>query len=213
VGFGYTERPADFTYTMDAWIQHFIGFLDAMKLDRVDLVGNSFGGSLAIAAAVRYPNRFRRIVLMGPVVVPFPITPGLDAVWGYEPTREAMARVMEYFAFDRSLITPDIVESRFNASLRPGYQDSFAAMFPAPRQRHVDSLATSEDRLKTLPHDVLIVHGREDQVIPVEASWRLAKILPRARLHIFSQCGHWTQIEKCEPFCRLVSDFLTEEKF
>ena len=46
-------------------------------------------------------------------------------------------------------------------------QEAFAAMFPAPRQRWVDALATDEDAIGSLPHRTLVVHGRDDRIIPV----------------------------------------------
>ena len=79
--------------------------------------------------------------------MPFAITAGLDAVWGYEPSMETMARLMrETFAYDASLVTDDLVRLRYEASTRPGAQEAFASMFPAPRQRWVDALATRGGR-------------------------------------------------------------------
>ncbi len=81
-GFGYTDRPPGIAYTMDTWVQQAIDLLDALDVERADVVGNSFGGALSLALAIRAPHRVRRLVLMGSVGVPFAITPGLDAVWG-----------------------------------------------------------------------------------------------------------------------------------
>ncbi|MGE0747881.1 MAG: alpha/beta fold hydrolase [Rhodospirillales bacterium] len=210
VGFGYTGRPAGARYDMDLWVRHAVGFLDALELDRVHLVGNSFGGGLALRLALEHPDRVGRLVLMGSSGLDFPITPGLDAVWGYEPSFEAMKRLAELFAYDRRIVTDDLVRSRYEASVRPGYHESYAAMFPAPRQRHVAALASPEAALAALPNEVLIVHGREDQVIPMESSVRLHRLIPRSQLHVFGHCGHWTQIEQNARFCRLVADFFAE---
>ena len=59
-----------------------------------------------------------------------------------------------------------------------------------------------------LPHAVLIVHGRDDRIVPLEASLKLLAVIPRSELHVFRQCGHWTQIEKKDRCNRLVEDFL-----
>jgi pimeloyl-ACP methyl ester carboxylesterase len=83
-------------------------------------------------------------------------------------------------------------------------------MFPAPRQRWVDALATEESRLSALPQPTLIVHGRDDRIVPLECSLRLLQLIPKARLHVFGQCGHWTQIEHAAEFNRLTADFLTQ---
>ncbi|MFA7558482.1 MAG: alpha/beta fold hydrolase, partial [Hydrogenophaga sp.] len=170
VGFGYSDRPAGITYNMDTWVQQALDLLDAIGVEQADVVGNSFGGALSLALAVRAPQRVRRLVLMGSVGVPFPITPGLDAVWGYEPSLDNMKRIMDVFAHDRSLVTDELAELRYQASIRPGFQESFSAMFPAPRQRWVDAMASPESAIRALPHETLIVHGREDQVIPLQTS-------------------------------------------
>ena len=115
---------------------------------------------------------------MGSVGLSFPITPGLDAVWGYRPSPENI-------------------------------HEAYAAMFPAPRQRWVDALASPEDAIARLPHETLLVHGLDDRVIPVEESLRLLRLIPDARLHIFNRCGHWTQIERGEEFTRLLTSFLS----
>lgn len=210
VGFGFTERPTDQRYGLDLWLKHVIGFLDALGLERVDLVGNSFGGGLSLALAIRHPERVRRLVLMGSVGVHFPITPGLDAVWGYEPSFENMRRLMDTFAFNRTLVSDELAQLRYQASIQPGFQESFSAMFPAPRQRWVDSLTSREADIRALPHETLVVHGREDQVIPLQTSLTLADRIPKSQLHVFGRCGHWTQIEHSARFSRLVSDFLAE---
>jgi len=210
VGFGFTDRPAGQRYDMDAWVGQAVGLLDALAIERTDLVGNSFGGALALALAIRHPQRVRRLVLMGAVGVPFEITPGLDAVWGYVPSLDAMRRLLDLFAYDRGLVSDELAQLRYAASIRPGFQDSFAAMFPAPRQRWVDAMASPEAAIRRIPHETLVVHGREDRVIPLANSLTLASWISRAQLHVFGRCGHWTQIEHAARFARLVGDFLAE---
>ena len=214
LGFGYTERPAypadNAHYRMAVWVQQAVDLLDALGIEQTDLVGNSFGGALALALAIAHPKRVRRLVLMGSVGVPFPITPGLDAVWGYTPSITHMRELLDIFAFDRNLVTDELAKLRYQASIQPGFQESFAAMFPAPRQRWVDAMESSEQDIRALPHETLIVHGREDQVIPLSNSLTLAQWITHAQLHVFGQCGHWTQIEHAARFARLVENFLVE---
>jgi 2-hydroxymuconate-semialdehyde hydrolase len=152
----------------------------------------------------------RRLVLMGSVGVPFPITQGLDDVWGYQPSFEAMRKLLDVFAQDRALVSDELAELRYQASIRPGFQESFCAMFPAPRQRWVDAMASREEDIRTLPHETLVIHGREDKVIPLSNSLTLAQWISHSQLHVFGRCGHWTQIEHAARFARLVGDFLNE---
>ena len=212
VGFGYTERPQGFVYNMDAWVRQAVGLLDALGIERTDLVGNSFGGGLSLALAIAHPERVRRLVLMGSAGVSFPLTEGLDAVWGYTPSVENMRAIMDYFAFDQGLMSDDLARLRFEASIRPGFQESFAAMFPAPRQRWIEALASAEADIRALPHQTLVVHGREDRVIPLATSLTLSSWIQRSQLHVYGQCGHWTQIEHAARFARLVGDFLAEAR-
>lgn len=210
VGFGFTERPAGQAYNMDVWVAQAIGVLDALGIEQTDLVGNSFGGALALALTIRYPQRVRRLVLMGSVGVPFALTEGLDRVWGYEPSFSNMRELLDWFAYDRQLVNDDLARLRYEASIRPGFQESFSAMFPAPRQRWVDAMASDEAQIRAIAQQTLVIHGREDRVIPLSNSLTLADWIARAQLHVFGQCGHWTQIEHAGRFARLVGDFLGE---
>jgi 2-hydroxymuconate-semialdehyde hydrolase len=210
VGFGYTDRPAGITYHMDTWVQQALDVLDALGIEQADVVGNSFGGALSLALAIRAPQRVRRLVLMGSVGVPFAITPGLEAAWGYEPSLANMKNLLDVFAYSRALVTDELAQLRYQASIRPGFQESFSAMFPAPRQRWVDAMVSPEAAIRALPHDTLVVHGREDKVIPLQTSLTLADWIPNSQLHVFGKCGHWTQIEHAARFAQLVGNFLAE---
>ncbi|MDI9676483.1 alpha/beta fold hydrolase [Burkholderia cenocepacia] len=205
-GFGETERPAGYRYSMDHWVDHALGLLGALDIERAHVVGNSFGGALALALAIRAPERVGRLVLMGAAGTRFTLTEGLDAVWGYTPSIANMRALLDIFAFDRELVNDELAKLRYDASVRPCYQEAFADMFPAPRQRWVDALASDEAKLRALTHDTLIVHGREDRVIPLDSSLKLLELLPNAQLHVFGRCGHWTQIEHAARFNQLVID-------
>ena len=209
LGFGYSDRPPHVTYGKDVWVDHLLAFLDAKGVACCHIVGNSMGGGLAIAVAVAQPQRVARLVLMGSAGIRFPITPGLDAVWRYEPDRERMRRLIaDYFAFDASIATPDLVELRYTASIQPGFQESYGRMFPPPRQNGVDDLATPVEAIVRIAAPTLLIHGREDKVIPPAVSYELLDLIPNAQLHVFGRCGHWTQIERRAEFNAIVDAFL-----
>lgn len=208
VGFGFTERPEDVSYDLETWTRHAIGVLDALGIEKAHVVGNSFGGSLAMSLAIHHPDRVGRLVLMGAVGVPFEITPGLDAVWGYEPSVENMQALLHLFAYDSALTGGDLAELRYRASIRPGVQEAFAAMFPAPRQAALDAMTHPLEDIRGISQPTLIVHGRDDLVIPLSNSLALLELIDDAQLHVFGRCGHWTQIEHADEFAALVLDFL-----
>ncbi len=107
------------TYGRAAWTKHAVSVLDAVGIGQVDVIGNSMGGAVALAMAATRPAAIRRIVLMGSMGVAMALPPGLDAVWGYRPGVEAMREVIGLFAYDRSLITDDLVRMRYEASRNP----------------------------------------------------------------------------------------------
>lgn len=211
VGFGYTERPEDVTYDMDTWVNHAINFLNEVEIEKTAIIGNSFGGALALAITTRYPQRVSRLVLMGSVGVDFELTDGLDKVWGYTPSIENMKELLDIFAYDRGLVTDELAELRYQASIRPGFHEAFSAMFPEPRQRWVEAMSIPEQAIRDIVQPTLIIHGREDQVIPLNNSLLLFNLIDNAQLHLFGRCGHWTQIEHAEEFNRIVATFLGED--
>jgi 2-hydroxymuconate-semialdehyde hydrolase len=208
-GFGYSTAPRGYRFTRQRWLEQLVGLLDELGIQKVSIIGNSFGGSLALALAICHPERVDRIVLMGTVGVPFELTPGLDKVWGYTPSVENMAAIMRIFAYDSNLISDDLVQMRYEASIRTGVQDSYAKMFQAPRQRWIEAMSHPESDIRAIPHKTLLIHGRDDRVIPVDTSVTLNRWIDDSQLHIFGRCGHWTQIEHGPDFNRLVVGFLT----
>lgn len=211
VGFGFTDRPEGIQYNLDVWVKHALDFLDALKIEKTHLVGNSFGGALSVALAIRAPERFGRIVLMGAAGTKFQLTDGLDFAWGYTPTLENMKKLLDLFAYDRSLVNDELAQMRFEASMRPGIQEAYSTMFPAPRQNGIDALASDEAQIANIPHETLIIHGREDRILPMLASQRLFELIPNAQLHMFGKCGHWTQIEHNRRFIDLILNFFNEK--
>lgn len=210
VGFGYTERPSGIRYNADTWVEHLTGLVDALGLERVSVVGNSFGGGLALRLALAHPERVQRLVLMGSVGITFPITHALDAVWGFDPSTSEMREMLDLFAYDKSLLSDDLARLRQDAATRPGVLEAYQEMFPTPRQEALDTLSLTEQQISSVSQETLIIHGRDDQVIPLETSERLLRCITRSQLHVFGQCGHWVQIEHGARFSRLVEDFLAE---
>ncbi len=208
LGFGYTDAPGDLKFTRDRWVAHFSAFVDNFTQDKISIVGNSFGGAIALAYAIANPARIDKLVLMGAVGLDFPITPELDRVWGHVATLENMREIMKIFAWNQALVNDDLAELRHRAAIRPGVMEAFSAMFPEPRQNALRALASPEADVAAVRAAALVIHGRNDRVIPVNVSKRLFEILPEAELHLFRNCGHWTQIEKAKRFNEIVAAFL-----
>ncbi len=214
IGFGYTDPAPNQHYSLQLWTEHLLTFMQVVGVKRAHLVGNSMGAAVALAAAVDHPEVVNRLVLMGPMGVRFQLKKGegLDAVWGYTPSVENMRRLIDVFAYDPGKFPTDqLAELRYEASVRPGAQEAFSSMFPQPRQEQVEALAAYEERIPEIQHQTLLIHGREDRVIPLETSLKLLHVISNAQLHVFGHCGHWTQLEPRDAFNRLVREFLAGE--
>jgi len=208
VGFGATERPDDVVYSLRTWTDHIWAFLDAHGIEKTTIVGNSLGGRIALQMATDRPDRIAKMVLMGAPGVGMTLTDGLAALRAYEPSHDAMRDLLRnYFAVDPAMITDELVAIRYEASIADGAYEAYRAMFLDPR--HAGSeLGITEDEVRAIATPALLVHGREDKVVPVQVSVTMLGLLPNADLHVFSACGHWTQIERADEFSALVADYL-----
>lgn len=211
VGFGATETLEEFEFKIfETWRQQVIALLDGLGIDKVNIVGNSFGGGLALDLAIHHADRVGRFILMGAGGVDFEVGPELSKLWGYEPSIKAMKEILQVMAYDQSIATDELAELRYRATMRPGAMEAFQRVFPPPFQRHISAQTASEDDMRQIPHEVLILHGRDDRVVPFHVSARMFELIPKSQLHGFGECGHWTQIEHSRRFQMLVADFLAE---
>ncbi len=218
IGFGATEHPQNpptgMRNWMRLWVDQSLALLDAFNLEKVHVVGNSMGGAIALHLLMEAPERFERVVLMGPIGTPHTITPEIDRLWGFyeDPSMKMFRNIIRWFVYDDTFIADRldaIAQARYDAAMNPDVQRSFQAMFPAPRQKVLDDLVVPALALRRMTHSILLVHGRDDRIVPLETSLYLLQHLPKVQLHVFGQCSHWTQIEFAERFNQLLAQFFT----
>lgn len=210
-GFGASRPSESPEYTMKQWLLQITEFLRALNIDKVYCVGNSFGGALGLALAAGFPQVVGRLVLMGSVGTVFPLTRGLEKVWGYEGKNvEDMAELMDCFVYDKGRLTPELVAARYEAASDPLLQDNYRQMFRRPFETQIAMMATPDEEIAKITVPVLLIHGRDDQVIPPAVSYHLLSLISNSQLHVFGQCGHWTQIERAREFAELVGLFFAQ---
>jgi pimeloyl-ACP methyl ester carboxylesterase len=212
VGFGGTRQRPEIDFTHNNRVEHVASFLAALDLTPARLVGNSMGGGIALGIAARYPELVQRMVLMGSAGVSFPVTREVEQLYGYTPSQENMQGIFELMAYDKARVTPELVNSRYEATLAPGVAERWANLFPAPRQRHIDDASLPLATLEKVSTPTLLIHGVADRVVPVTAtSLKLVEVLPNSDLVVLGRCGHWAQVERAETFRREVTRFFTTE--
>ena len=149
---------------------------------------------------------------MGPAGAPIPLTTELDRIWGFyeDPTPATMKNAIRWFSFDEGFIEDrldEVARMRLEAAMRPDVRRSYEALFPAPRQRHLEDLVVPDAALRRIPNRVLIIHGRDDAVVPLSGSLHLLQQLTHVQLHVVGRCNHWTQIEHADTFHALLRGF------
>ena len=218
-GFGRSDKATIeghfFTYAADK----LAALLDELGIERVHLLGNSLGGGTATRFALKYPKRVGRLVLMGPgglqqnIFSPDP-TEGIKRLFefGGDPTPERMRAFISTMVHDQSLVTDELVAERFASATEPGRQEAMASMgasFMNPETVEEGMLWREAYKIR---HRTLLTWGREDRVNPVDGAFLALKLIPRAALHVFPNCGHWAQIEAAEEFHAVTRAFLAPHR-
>lgn len=183
-------------------------FLDALGIDVADLIGNSMGGSVCIELAIASPERVGRLVLIGTgnggpsLFSPLP-TEG-DKLLGpamRNPTPESLRRLFEIMVYDpERFVTDRLIEERMAVAADPAKL--------AARRKSLRKVGEPLAELERITAPTLVVWGREDRFNPMDIGLRVVSMIPDCRMHIFSRCGHWAQLEHASEFNRLVLDFL-----
>ncbi len=207
-GFGGTELKPNTHYNIMNWVEHFIGILDALEIEKISVVGNSFGGALGLMTAINHPDRIDKLVLLGTPCGRFPMTDGLRAQLEFDGTIEGMRKAVSYFPFDQSIISAELIQTRFEAATKDGALEAFQKLMPAPEGDAPEVRAIPEKMLVKVKHKALILHGRDDRVVPYDSALNMHQWLENSELHSFGNCGHWVQIERNQQFLALVNDFL-----
>lgn len=189
------------------------GFIDAMGLGKAHLVGNSLGGASALKTALDFPDKVDRLVLMGPgggyslfekqpsdgirSLVSFYLPPG--------PSIERLRQFLQYLVYDPSTVTDELLRERLDRAMDPETAE-FMPLRLGPNMAPIEDLW--RERLDQVPHETLIIWGRDDRVNPLDQGLILARQIPNARLLVMPKCGHWAQWEKADEFNRTVTAFL-----
>jgi 4,5:9,10-diseco-3-hydroxy-5,9,17-trioxoandrosta-1(10),2-diene-4-oate hydrolase len=207
--YGLASKPTDGNFDFETLMECLIKLFDQLGLDTVTLVGNSMGGAMSIRFAQDFPQRVKKLVVMGPGGIgpmerylAMPAIQMLKALGQEEGgfTKDKLRRFLEYMAYSKDDVTDQLVNERYEV-----------AVTQPPRVFQTLSIGDLRPHLhilKNLP--TMVLWGRDDRACPVESGMEIIKECDNARLIVFSQCGHWVQYEKADLFNKLCLDFLKE---
>lgn len=200
----------DQPYSMKKFAALVWRFANVLQLDRVHLVGNSMGGAISLQMLAQQPTRVNTVLLAAAASLgrdsPLPFRlmclPGLGRLL----TRAGPMAVKQQIQaiFDPSYPVPDTIrETIVRNVMRPGAQAAFLATLRQMADPGGQSRSLIEDSHATLRSaiaPILLLHGRQDRVIPVAHSEAAHALSPTARLQIIEGCGHTPQLEQPEVF-------------
>ncbi|MDM3309183.1 2-hydroxy-6-oxonona-2,4-dienedioate hydrolase [Citrobacter sp. Cb223] len=186
--------------------------VDQLDIQKIHLLGNSMGGPQCrgvhpeLAGACGQAGADGRRDGGMSLFTPMP-TEGIKRLNQLyrEPTIENLKLMMEIFVFDTSDLTEALFEARLNNMLsRRDHLENFVHSLEANPKQFPDF----SPRLGEIKAQTLIVWGRNDRFVPMDAGLRLLSGIAGSELHIYRDCGHWAQWEHADAFNQLVLNFL-----
>ncbi len=208
LGHGYSDRRDRFDRSLVAQTAMILRFMDALGIERANVVGHDTGGGVALILAIEHAERVRRLVLCN--VVAYDSWPIGDMVALGDPAWRAKtpAEVAEFVAsglpdglHNRERLTP-----RFRAGIIAPYSDEEGKISLI---RNASALNTNHtmmlvDRHQDIRAPTLVLWGVHDPWQTIGDGERLAAEIPGARLVRLENASHWLQQDAPEPFAREV---------
>ena len=219
-GFGLTERVLPYEdvdtnpYLLEYQSQILMAFIESKNAEKIILVGNSAGGTVALQTALAYPGRIDALILISPAVygsggAPKWIKPLLNL-----PQMDRLGPVLVRTIRERGL---EILELAWSDPERISEEDLQNYQKPLSVDRWDVGLweftkANGENdiaaRTSEIKMPVLVITGADDKIIPAEQSIQLASELPNASLVVIPACGHVPQEECPTDFMNAVDNFI-----
>jgi 4,5:9,10-diseco-3-hydroxy-5,9,17-trioxoandrosta-1(10),2-diene-4-oate hydrolase len=219
-GFGRSDKPAEHGQYFSFSAAALLGLLDELGIEKAHLIGNSLGGGTAVRFALENPSRVGSLVLMAPGGLGLNVfsadpTEGVQRIGRFMappgPSKEKLADFLRCLVYDQRLITDELVQERYASANTPEALRGLAAMGASFYRKETAEQGLLWREAHRIRARTLLVWGREDRVNPLDGALVALKLIRKAQLHVFSECGHWAQVEKFAEFNRLAADFLLDE--
>lgn len=217
-GFGRSGKPRA-TYGLAFHAQALRGFVEAMGLPRVTLIGHSLGGAAAVAYAIAHAADVERLALLGAVVPGFgyrmPLAYRLIALPGVGELVSAWARPALYraavarcFAEPIDAEVSFLVDCAYATRTSSDGRAAYLATLRGVRPDFVDHAEQYRKALRQLEVPVLLIHGRQDPVVPAAHCARVIEACRRGGIRWLDRCGHFPHIEHAATVNTWLAEFL-----
>lgn len=210
-GFGYTDSttPYNFTHLVE-WLA---AFCDALHLPSVALMGHSFGGTLAVTYALDYPEQVEKMLLMAPAVLSSGSYPEfvkrIGVGLGLIDLGSAVSQSKMWVR--RQIKTPFYNPDLIDESVWDRRLADYELARQSAEVLKASAFHDLRPFLSNLHHEICLVWGENDGVVPPSNAELLAEQFPNSQTHIVPECGHAPMIEKQDEVEAIVRQFLREK--
>ena len=208
MGYGYSTKPEDGAFSLDDVAAQYKALLDALRVERATVIGNSQGGAIAITLALNYPELVDKLVLMAPGGLEtretYMAMEGIKAMirvlYKEGISKDTMRKVFTLQLHDESKITDEVIEERYQVAMTQ-HKDNIARI----------RVANQEERLSEIDCPVLCFWGANDKFCPSTGASKIAAGCARSRTMLIANCGHWVMVEYPKLFNELTLKFLDDD--
>ncbi|ATZ24986.1 alpha/beta fold hydrolase [Streptomyces lavendulae] len=197
LGFGISDRPTDFAYTLEDHADTVAAALEAAEVQTADVIGHSMGGAVAIVLAARHPHLVGRLVLVDAALDPVPIAHGLPGASGIAAYTE------EEFLVGGWRRVRENAGPHWWSTMRLAGRE---ALYRSATHRALGTEPALRDTLLALPIPRAYLRPEADQPLPG------AQELAEAGVEVVSipDCGHNIMLDNPEAFARATAHALRE---
>lgn len=212
-GHGYTTHATHDLELAD-YVEHLVGLLEALGVQRPHLTGESLGGWVAVKFAAAHPDRTGRILLNTPggtMARPEVMTRirTLSQAAADNPTDANIRARLEWLMASPGTVTDELVAIRRTIYARPGFAESMQHILclqdPDIRRRNL----VTDAELAAVPNGALVVWTSDDPSGPAGVGMDMAEKIPDGRFEYIAGAGHWPQWEQRETFNKLALGYFT----
>ena len=207
------SQPVSQAQDMFDQVETLLHLLDSLQLKKVQLVGHSMGGAMAVLLAAKQPKRIERLVL---VSLTFFMTKAQEDIYNTVMRVYKLATMFrpKWLAYIPGM--PEMVAKQYFHRV-PNEHDLLRSGFLDYLQLDRDTAIAcannaTDTRIKEAGYKVqsptLLIASRQDQMMPLENVDYTVGIIPNSSVRWIEECGHLPMVEKSDEFHAILRDFL-----
>lgn len=219
IGFGHTDKPKKINYTEKLFVKFVKDFMASQNLTKVNLIGHSLGGAVALHFTIAYPELVDKLVLVSsaglgrelPAHFRILTLPIIGNIVFRVKLKKLLGLALRSHTYNPDAISDELLQSIHKIFLLPNFSKTMVKILQkyancnGIRRRAIKPILKN---LKNITAPTLIIWGKQDHLLLVKHAYVALRHLPNAKLEVLDECGHFPQLEQSKKFNKLVLKFL-----